>query len=81
MGDFDVIRIPIKNGDIDAALDKLNIAKKEQDKVFNERLAAVFAPGAQPQQEEQKQPELPKEPKRPPAPSYESILARSRRMG
>ena len=43
-----MIRIPI-NGDIDAALDKLNIAKKEQDKAFNERLAAVLAGPSQTQ--------------------------------
>lgn len=70
-----MIRIPI-NGDIDAALDKFNTAKKEQDKAFNERLAAVLAGPGQAQQQQQQQPQ-----QRPPAPSYQSILARSRRMG
>lgn len=78
-----MIRIPIKNGDIDAALDKFSIAKKEQDRAFNERLAAVFSPEAQPQQAQPQQPQQPPQQQRqaPPAPSYESILARSRRMG
>ncbi len=77
-----MIRIPIKNGDIDAALDKFNTAKKEQEKAFNERLAAVFSPEAQPQQAQQ-QPQQPLPPQQPkqPAPSYQTILARSRRMG
>ncbi|MBS0249131.1 MAG: hypothetical protein JSR61_21160 [Proteobacteria bacterium] len=79
MGDLEVIRIPIKNGDIDAALDKLNTAKKEQDKAFNERLAAVLAAPTTGQSAKPQPPQ--QQPKRPPAPSYESILARSRRMG
>ena len=74
-----MIRIPI-NGDIDAALDKFNTAKKEQEKAFNERVAAVLAgpalaPAAKPL------PPSPSQQPKPPAPSYESILARSRRMG
>ena len=80
VGDLQVIRIPI-NGDIDAALDKFNAAKKEQDKAFNERLAAVLAAPAQAQAGKPQQPQQPQEPKRPPGPSYQSILARSRRMG
>ncbi|MBS0533350.1 MAG: hypothetical protein JSR72_04775 [Proteobacteria bacterium] len=74
-----MIRIPI-NGDIDAALDKFNTAKKEQEKAFNERVAAVLAGPAHTQSAKPSQPLPPQQP-RPPAPSYESILARSRRMG
>ena len=80
MGDMEVIRIPIKNGDIDGALDQFNIAKKEQEKAFNERLANVFAPVPKEPQVQQ-QPSQPPQPPRPPAPSYQSILARSRRIG
>lgn len=75
-----MIRIPI-NGDIDAALDKFNTAKKQQEKAFNERVAAVLAGPAQAQPATPQQPSPPQQPKRPPAPSYQSILARSRRMG
>jgi len=67
-----VIRIPIKNGNIDAALDKLKVAKDEQNRKFEEQVAAFFAPKAD--NETVQQPA-----KR--APSYQSILARSRRMG
>ncbi|MCW5692829.1 MAG: hypothetical protein KIT48_10710 [Pseudolabrys sp.] len=75
-----MIRIPI-NGDIDAALDKFNSAKREQEKAFNERVAAVLAGPAQvPAGKPQAAPPSPP-PQRPPAPSYQSILARSRRMG
>lgn len=74
-----MIRIPI-NGDIDAALDKFNTAKKEQEKAFNERVAAVLAGPAHVQPAKPLQPLPPQQPK-PPAPSYQSILARSRRMG
>ena len=74
-----MIRIPI-NGDIDAALDKFNTAKKEQEKAFNERVAAVLA-GPAHRAPQPQQPLPPQQPKLPPAPSYESILARSRRMG
>jgi hypothetical protein len=80
VGDLQVIRIPI-NGDIDAALDKFNAAKKEQNKAFNERVAAVLAgPAQMPAEKPQAQPPQ-EQRKAPPAPSYESILARSRRMG
>jgi hypothetical protein len=76
-----VIRIPI-NGDIDAALSKFNAAKKEQDKAFNERLTAVLAgpPQARPEKPQAQQSGQ-GQPERPPAPTYQSILARSRRMG
>lgn len=74
-----MIRIPI-NGDIDAALDKFNTAKKEQDKAFNERIAAVLA-GPSQAQPQQQQPQQQAQQQRPAAPSYQSILARSRRMG
>lgn len=67
-----MIRIPIKNGNIDAALDKFNAAKKEQNRKFEEQVAAFFAPKA----EEEAEPQPAKR-----APSYQSILARSRRMG
>lgn len=69
-----MIRIPIKNGDIDAALDKFNAAKKEQNRKFDEQLAAVFAPKGEGEGEPEQKPA-----KR--APSYQSILTRSRRMG
>lgn len=79
VGGLQVIRIPI-NGDIDAALEKLNVAKQQQQKAFDERVAAVLAgpaqaPPQQPQAQQQQQQQ------RPAAPSYQSILARSRRMG
>ncbi|RDV03483.1 hypothetical protein [Undibacter mobilis] len=67
-----MIRIPIKNGDIDAALDKFKAAKKEQNQKFDEQVAAFFAPKGQ-DEPEQKKPAK--------APSYQSILTRSRRMG
>ena len=79
-----MIRIPIKNGDIDAAIDEFNVAKKEQDKAFNERLANFLTPPKEQQQPKgQQQPskEPQSQPQRAPAPSYQSILARSRRMG
>lgn len=75
-----MIRIPI-NGDIDAALDKFNTAKKEQEKAFNERVAAVLAGPAQVQAEKPQAEPQPQQRQAPPAPSYETILARSRRMG
>jgi ribosomal protein S21 len=67
-----VIRISIKNGNIDAALDKFKAAKKEQNRKFDEQVAAHFAPKGQdePEQTPAKR-----------APSYQSILTRSRRIG
>jgi len=67
-----MIRIQIKNGDIDTALDKFNAAKKEQNRKFDEQLATFFAPKVQDQPEQ-------KPAKR--APSYQSLLSRSRRAG
>lgn len=67
-----VIRIPIKNGDIDAALDKFSAAKKEQNRKFDEQIAAHFAPKGQDEP-------APTKPAK--APSYQSILTRSRRAG
>lgn len=77
-----MIRIPIKNGDIDAAIDKFNVAKKEQDKAFNERLANFLTPSKDQPQQPKGQQQPSNEPQRAPAPapSYQSILARSRRM-
>ena len=68
-----MIRIPIKNGNIDAALDKLKVAKDAQNRKFEEQVAAFFAPKDD-DEAGQKQ-------AAPRAPSYQSILARSRRMG
>lgn len=68
-----MIRIPIKNGNIDAALDKFNAAKKEQNRKFDEQVAAFFAP--------KDDDEPGQKPATPRAPSYQSILSRSRRMG
>lgn len=65
-----MIRIPIKNGDIDAALDKFSAAKKEQSRKFDEKVAAFFAPKG----EDEPAPKPAK------APSYQSILSRSRRI-
>ena len=81
-----MIRIPIKNGDIDAAIDKLKVAKKAQDKAFNERLANFLTSPNEQQPTGQRQHQQPsnepqQQPQRSPAPSYQSILARSRRMG
>lgn len=70
-----MIRIPIKNGNIDAALDKFNAAKKEQNRKFDEQVAAFFAPKTEAEVEL----EVGKKPAK--APSYQSILSRSRRMG
>ena len=67
-----MIRIPIKNGNIDAALEKFNAAKKEQNRKFDENLANFFAPKAEGEDGQKPAPR---------APSYQSILSRSRRMG
>ncbi|MFA6267621.1 MAG: hypothetical protein WC670_18130 [Pseudolabrys sp.] len=76
-----MIRIPIKNGDIDSALAKFKTAKKEQDRAFEEKVAGIFSKKPKQQQAEQQQPQQKQEPKRPAAPSYQTILARSRRLG
>lgn len=79
-----MIRIPIKNGDIDGALDKLATAKKEQSRKFDEQVSAFFAPKAEATLTAESAPKAESAPdvKKPPkAPSYQSILARSRRMG
>lgn len=68
-----MIRIKIKKGNIDAALDEFNAAKKEQNRKFDEQVAAFFAPKAEAEVEVGKKPAK--------APSYQSILSRSRRMG
>lgn len=67
-----MIRIKIKKGNIDAALEEFSAAKKEQNRKFDEQVAAFFAPEAE--DEADQKPALR-------APSYQSILARSRRMG
>ncbi len=75
-----MIRIPIKNGDIDAALDKFSAAKKEQARKFDEQVANLFVAKADPVAAPAPQAE-PERKAPPPAPTYQSILARSRRMG
>ena len=67
-----MIRIQIKNGDIDAALDKFKAAKNEQNRKFDEQIMTFFAPKVQAEPE-------PKPAQR--APSYQSLLSRSRRAG
>lgn len=67
-----MIRIKIKNGNIDAALDKFNAAKKEQNRKFDEQVAAFFAPKTEAEAEAGEKPVK--------APSYQSILSRSRRI-
>lgn len=69
-----MIRIKIKKGNIDAALEEFNAAKKEQNRKFDEQVAAFFAPKAEVEVEVGKKPA-------PRAPSYQSILSRSRRIG
>ena len=79
-----MIRIPIKNGDIDGALDKFATAKKEQGRKFDEQVSAFFAPkadGALTAESAPKAESAPEVKKPAKAPSYQSILARSRRMG
>lgn len=71
-----MIRIKIKKGNIDAALEEFNAAKKEQNRKFDEQVAAFFAPKAEAEVEV----EVGKKPA-PRAPSYQSILSRSRRIG
>lgn len=68
-----MIRIKIKKGNIDAALEEFNAAKKEQNRKFDEQVAAFFAPKAEENAEAERKPAK--------APSYQSILSRSRRMG
>lgn len=70
-----MIRIKIKKGNIDAALEEFNAAKKEQNRKFDEQVAAFFAPKAEENAEAGQKPAAPR------APSYQSILSRSRRMG
>ena len=67
-----MIRIQIKNGDIDAALDKFKAAKNEQNRKFDAQLDNLFSPKV----EEQPEPQPVKK-----APSYQSLLSRSRRAG
>jgi len=67
-----MIRIEIKNGDIDAALDKFKAAKKEQNRKFDEQVAGLFAPKVA----EEAGPQPVKR-----APSYQTLLSRSRRAG
>lgn len=67
-----MIRIKIKKGNIDAALEEFNAAKKEQNRKFDEQVAAFFAPKGEDEAEQKPAPR---------APSYQSILSRSRRMG
>lgn len=75
-----MIRIPIKNGNLDAALEKFNAAKKEQSRKFDEQVANYFAPKADGEAAAKAVPQA--APKAAPrAPSYQSILSRSRRMG
>ncbi len=71
-GDWDVIKISIKNGDIDSALNKFNAAKKEQNKAFDDKVSAYFAPKGKEQPEPQ--------PAKRPAPTYQTILSRSKRV-
>lgn len=77
-----MIKIPIKNGNIDAALEQFNAAKKEQSRKFDEQVANFFAPKADADVAQNPALRAPKAvPRAPSAPSYQSILSRSRRMG
>jgi len=75
-----MIKIQIKNGDIDAALDRFKAAKSEQNRKFDEQLANVFAPKTS-GEAAPKAAETPAAKPAKPAPSYQTLLSRSRRAG
>lgn len=76
-----MIKISVKKGDLDGALNKLNAAKKEQNRAFDEQVAAFFAPKGKEAPVQAPAPvSAPAQAARGTAPTYQSILSRSRRV-